>query len=123
MKEKVCGKRNLLQYGFTSLTCQKTSGFVKDHKFIKSRFAHAIIGLGTEESMPNSSQILLWTQPDWLRLAHAWIYQSLRNQGKPVIGPVEQIHVRPWSTILRAPITGGYVFFKASILSWRVNRL
>ncbi len=50
-----------------------------------------------------------------MQQARIWISQSLENQGKPVIGPIQQLQVRPWSTILRAPNSVGYTFFKDSI--------
>jgi len=58
---------------------------------------------------------LIWTQPAWLQEAHAWIAQNLAYQGIPVTGPIEQIHARPWSTILRVPIGESAVYFKAAI--------
>jgi Phosphotransferase enzyme family len=51
---------------------------------------------------------LLWTQPDWLAEAEAWIRESV-----DVIGEIEQPHVRWWSTVLRVPTADGVVWFKA----------
>lgn len=51
-----------------------------------------------------------WTDPTWLAQAHEWI----RAHVEPV-GPIEQPHVRPWSTILRVPTAGGNVWFKANL--------
>jgi hypothetical protein len=53
---------------------------------------------------------LLWAQPDWLRSARAWIEQHARVSG----GEIEQIHLRPWSTVLQVPTSDGDLFFKAS---------
>lgn len=50
-----------------------------------------------------------WTDPDWLAEAHAWIAAHV-----PPAGEIEQPHVRPWSTVLRAPTADGPVWFKAN---------
>ena len=65
--------------------------------------------------MPDTASSLLWTQPAWLQDARTWIAENLAYQGIPVTGPVEQVHVRPWSTILRAPIPESAIYFKAAI--------
>jgi hypothetical protein len=51
---------------------------------------------------------LLWTQPEWLAEATAWISARV-----DVTGEIEQPHVRWWSTVLRVPTAGGDLFFKA----------
>jgi len=56
---------------------------------------------------------VLWTQPDWLRQAAAWIQAELERQGIHRRGAIEQPHIRPWSTVLRVPTTDGDVYFKA----------
>ena len=56
---------------------------------------------------------LLWTQPDWLTQATAWIDAALERQGIRARGPIEQSHVRPWSTVLRVPTRDGDLYFKA----------
>jgi hypothetical protein len=50
-----------------------------------------------------------WTDPRWLDEAHEWI----RAQVEPT-APIEQPHVRPWSTVLRVRTRDGDVFFKAN---------
>jgi Phosphotransferase enzyme family len=52
---------------------------------------------------------LLWTQPEWLAEAVAWIRERVG-----VTGPIEQPHVRWWSTVLRVPTAEGDLWFKAS---------
>lgn len=59
------------------------------------------------------SPTLLWEQPDWQEEAHNWIHQELGRQGSGVSGPMEQFHVRPWSTVIRVPTGSGTVYFKA----------
>jgi hypothetical protein len=51
-----------------------------------------------------------WTEPRWLAEARAWI----DAQGVELTGPVEQPHVRPWSTALRLSTTEGVLWFKAN---------
>jgi len=55
-----------------------------------------------------------WTQSGWLNRVGAWIHDELENLGILVTGPIEQPHVRPWSTVLRVPVSDGAVYFKAS---------
>jgi hypothetical protein len=55
---------------------------------------------------------LLWAQPDWLLSARAWIEQHAR-----IAGEIEQIHLVPWSTVLRVPAVDGELFFKAASIS------
>ena len=58
---------------------------------------------------------LTWTDPAWLEESRAWIDAELARLELTVSGVVEQPHVRPWSTVLRVPTTGGDVWFKASM--------
>lgn len=58
---------------------------------------------------------LRWSNPDWLAEAHAWIAARLAEREIAASGPIEQTHVRPWSTVLRIPTRGGSVWFKASM--------
>jgi hypothetical protein len=56
-----------------------------------------------------------WTDPVWLAEAHEWVHRRLDELGMRRCGPIEQSHVRPWSTVLRVPIVGGDYWFKANI--------
>jgi hypothetical protein len=47
--------------------------------------------------------------PQFLAEARAWIESSVE-----VDGEIEQVHLRPWSTVLRVPTNGEDVFFKAA---------
>lgn len=58
---------------------------------------------------PRRDVIETWSDPRWLAEAHAWI----RGVVEPA-GPIEQPHVRPWSTVLRVPTSDGDLFFKAN---------
>jgi hypothetical protein len=57
---------------------------------------------------------LPWAQPDWRPAATGWIETQLAAQGLMLAGPIEQPHVRPWSTVLRVPTAEGLLYFKAS---------
>jgi hypothetical protein len=49
-----------------------------------------------------------------LAQAHAWIQAELAAQAIVMNGPIDQFHVRPWSTVMRVPTGQGAVYFKAS---------
>lgn len=51
---------------------------------------------------------LLWTRPEWLAGAIAWIRERVE-----VTGEIEQPHVYWWSTVLRVPTAEGDLWFKA----------
>lgn len=60
-----------------------------------------------------------WTQPGWLEEVRPWIEEALARDGRTISGPIEQPHIRPWSTALRIPASGGEVYFKAVVPSFR----
>ncbi len=57
---------------------------------------------------------LLWHDPDWLKQANDWIQAEAKRQSIRIIGPIEQPHVYPWSTVLRVSTNEGVLFFKAT---------
>jgi tRNA A-37 threonylcarbamoyl transferase component Bud32 len=61
-----------------------------------------------------SNSVLLWQQPDWQAEAQAWIRTALEKNNLQLTGKIEQLHVRPWSTVMTVPTNDGVVFFKAS---------
>jgi hypothetical protein len=63
--------------------------------------------------IPQQGSLLPWTQPGWLDQATAWVRAELDRENLHLLGPIEQPHIRPWSTVLRAPISSGDVYFKA----------
>lgn len=63
--------------------------------------------------MPLSTQTN-WQNPDWLTQAQQWIRDELAAQAITITGPIDQFHVRPWSTVMRIPTSQGDVYFKAS---------
>ncbi len=65
------------------------------------------------DSMMQEKIKLPWTQTGWLDEATTWIREELMRLGMEVRGAIEQPHVRPWSTVLRASTFGGVAYFKA----------
>ena len=55
----------------------------------------------------------LWSQFEWLERAGLWVDAALEREGYSLSGSLEQVHVRPWSTVLRVPADGGDFYFKA----------
>ena len=53
---------------------------------------------------------LPWAQPGWRARAEAWIGAQVEP-----LGDVEEVKLRPWSAVLRAPTSGGDVYFKANL--------
>jgi hypothetical protein len=49
-----------------------------------------------------------WTDRGWLAEAEAWI-----RSRADVTGELEQFHIRWWSTVIRVPISGENLYFKA----------
>jgi hypothetical protein len=54
-----------------------------------------------------------WGDPRVIRAAHAWLREVAGDQAIDLSGPIEEIHVRPWSTVFRAPAGDSAVFLKA----------
>ncbi|MEJ2746998.1 MAG: phosphotransferase [Anaerolineae bacterium] len=57
-----------------------------------------------------------WQNPAWLAQSYQWIRDELAAQAIAITGPIDQFHIRPWSTVLRIPTRQGDVYFKASAL-------
>jgi Phosphotransferase enzyme family len=55
-----------------------------------------------------------WEDPDWLAGAMAWVDARLQEAGRPRTGEPDQMHVRPWSTVVRVPTARGATYFKAN---------
>jgi hypothetical protein len=56
----------------------------------------------------------LWTDPAWLAEVNDWLKAALRQQGMEMTAAPEQIHIQPWSTVLRVSTDAGNVYFKAT---------
>lgn len=50
---------------------------------------------------------------DWLDAVHNWISAAAAQHNRLITGPIEQVHERPWSTVLRVPTDAGDWYFKA----------
>lgn len=50
-----------------------------------------------------------WTDSSFLEEAETWIRDQVE-----VLGPIEQPHIQPWSTVFRVPASQGLFWFKAS---------
>jgi hypothetical protein len=66
----------------------------------------------TSGETPNG--VRTWRDPGWRAEALAWVEATLAGLGRSVVGEVEHPHVRPWSTAMHVPTSGGVVWFKAS---------
>jgi hypothetical protein len=60
-----------------------------------------------------------WTDPAWRDEILAWASAGLEAAGHHIVGPVEQPHVRPWSTVFRIPTDSGAFWCKAAGLGPR----
>jgi hypothetical protein len=54
-----------------------------------------------------------WLDPGWLAQVASWVGDRLADEHLSVTGPFEQPHIRPWSTAISVPTTGGRIWFKA----------
>ena len=54
-----------------------------------------------------------WLDPEWRAQADAWIGEQLGRLALEPVGAFDQMHDRPWSTVIRVPTRHGNVFFKA----------
>ena len=55
-----------------------------------------------------------WLDPIWQAGILGWAREVLAGLGRRIDGPVEQPHVRPWSSAFRIPTDGGTVWLKAT---------
>jgi hypothetical protein len=56
----------------------------------------------------------LWSSEDWRADAASWLDAQLAAEGIERTGDIEQPHLRPWATVLRATTTNGVVWLKAA---------
>lgn len=54
-----------------------------------------------------------WLDPAWRLAVDGWVAAQLGRLGRRVSGPIDQPHLRPWSTALSIPTDEGLVWFKA----------
>lgn len=53
-----------------------------------------------------------YSDPAFVAEAHAWAHENCSRLGIAIIAPIEQPHIRPWSTVFRVPTDSGAVFLK-----------
>jgi len=53
-----------------------------------------------------------YDDPAFIASVHAWARERVGSLGLAVSGPIEQPHVRPWSTVFRVPTTRGALYLK-----------
>ncbi len=58
---------------------------------------------------------LPWSAPGWRGRAEAWIEAQAGALGREPAGAVEEVKIRPWSAVLRAPTDAGDLYFKANL--------
>jgi hypothetical protein len=58
--------------------------------------------------------VSVWTDPLWLAEAREWISEQVARLGLGAVGVIDQVHVQPWSTVMRVPTERGDVYFKAN---------
>lgn len=63
---------------------------------------------------PHDARTRVWESAEWRGRVLEWASERLAELGLGVTGPAEQLHLRPWSTVLRIPTTDGPVWFKAN---------
>jgi len=61
-----------------------------------------------------ASERVPWACRGWYAKATAWIQEQLSVYGYQLRAPIEQIHVRVWSCVLRVPTMTGDLYFKAA---------
>jgi hypothetical protein len=63
---------------------------------------------------PTPTGVAVWSSAAWREDAVAWLDEQLAVAGIERTGEIEQPHVRPWATVLRAPTREGPVWLKAA---------
>jgi len=53
-----------------------------------------------------------YSDPAFIASAHAWARATAARLSLEVRGPIEQPHLRPWSTVFRVPTSSGAVYLK-----------
>ena len=70
-----------------------------------------VIGNGLRQNPGVDEQ---WRDPDWLASALTWVDEKLSETGRPRTGEPDQVHVRPWSTVIKVPTVQGPTWFKTN---------
>lgn len=54
-----------------------------------------------------------WSRIGWFDMATTWIAEQIARLGYTMVAPIEQLHARAWSTVLRVSTSDGLLYFKA----------
>ena len=68
--------------------------------------------VGPDASTPSGKRT--WLDPTWQAEALGWAERTLGGLGRRIDGPVDQPHLRPWSTAFRIPTDHGPAWLKAT---------
>ncbi|MHB8597523.1 MAG: phosphotransferase [Ktedonobacteraceae bacterium] len=79
----------------------------KHRAMLEDWFAEMEHGKIPEQRVP-------WSRIGWFDRARLWIIEQVTQQGYTMVAPIEQVHVRVWSTVLRVHTSDGILYFKAS---------
>ena len=63
--------------------------------------------------------LAVWTDARWRASFDAWIDEALTDAGERRTGPLEVVHLRPWSTVIRTATDHGIRFAKAGASTQR----
>ena len=81
---------------------------VPEHRaMLEAWFAEQAGGLAPAQRVP-------WARSGWYAEATAWVMEQLREHSYQLRAPIEQVHVRVWSCVLRVPTTTGDLYFKSA---------
>lgn len=64
--------------------------------------------------MPQNINQIPWEETGWQERSQDWILQQLVHRKLRLSAEIQQLHVRPWSTVLLVPTQAGNFYFKAS---------
>jgi hypothetical protein len=67
---------------------------------------------GTIRAHDAAVTIAPWMDPRTIAEAQAWFRDAAARAGRPIVGDLEQAHVRPWSTVFRAATADEPVYLK-----------
>jgi hypothetical protein len=58
------------------------------------------------------SRVETYVDPSFIAEVHAWAKEQCARRGRAIVGPIEQPHIRPWSTVFRIPTSAGALYLK-----------
>jgi hypothetical protein len=70
--------------------------------------------LAERKTDPVPEQRAPWARPGWWKAATTWIRERCEDLGYSPTGPIEQVKVCAWSSVLRVATDAGAMYFKAT---------